>query len=61
MVLLKCHMALSQADQMDISQFNFIVNPVGGGTIIPTLHNPRTHYSGIPSFQSHDLEALDML
>jgi hypothetical protein len=26
--------------QKDISHFNFIVNPVGGGTINPTLHYP---------------------
>jgi len=37
--------------QKDISHFNFIVNPVGGGTINPTLHYSRTHYSTIPSFQ----------
>jgi hypothetical protein len=30
----------AQADQKDISHFNFIVNPVGGGTINPTLHYP---------------------
>jgi hypothetical protein len=40
-----------QADQKDISHFNFIVNPIGGGTINPILHYPRTHYSSIPSFQ----------
>jgi hypothetical protein len=34
--------------QKDISHFNFIVNPTGGGTIKPTLHYPRTHYSIIP-------------
>jgi len=37
--------------QKDISHFNFIVNPAGGGTINPTLHYPRTHYSTIPEFQ----------
>jgi len=26
--------------QKDISHFNFIVNPVDGGTINPTLHYP---------------------
>ena len=26
--------------QKDISHFNFIVNPVGGGTITPTWHYP---------------------
>jgi hypothetical protein len=45
--------------QKDISHFNFIVNPAGGGTINPTLHyplrgggqNPLFHYSIVPSFQ----------
>jgi hypothetical protein len=37
-----------QADQKDISHFNLIVNPVGGGTINPTLHYLKTHYSIIP-------------
>jgi hypothetical protein len=36
--------------QKDINHFNFIVNPAGGGTINPTLHYPRTHYSTIPLF-----------
>jgi hypothetical protein len=44
--------------QKDISHFIFIVNPVGGGTINPTLHYPSYI---VPSFQSHDLEALDRL
>jgi hypothetical protein len=34
----------------DNSHFNFRVNPAGGGTINPTLHYPRTHYSTIPLF-----------
>ncbi len=29
-----------QADQKDTIHFYFIVNPVGGGTINPTLHYP---------------------
>jgi hypothetical protein len=45
--------------QKDISHFNFIVNPAGGGTINPTLHyplravgqNPLFHYSIVPLFQ----------
>jgi hypothetical protein len=37
--------------QKDINHFNFIINPAGGGTIIPTFHYPRTHYSTIPAFQ----------
>ncbi|CAB1057524.1 hypothetical protein D1BOALGB6SA_2277 [Olavius sp. associated proteobacterium Delta 1] len=45
--------------QKDISHFNFIVNPTGGGTINPTLHyplragglNPLFRYSIVPSFQ----------
>jgi hypothetical protein len=45
--------------QKDICHFNFIVNPVGGGNINPTLHDPLRaggldplfHYSIIPSFQ----------
>jgi hypothetical protein len=38
-----------EADQNDIDHFNFIVNPAGGGTINPTFHHPRTHYSIVPS------------
>jgi hypothetical protein len=34
----------------DNSDFNFIVNPAGGGAINPTLHYPRTYYSTIPLF-----------
>jgi hypothetical protein len=34
--------------QKDINHFNFIINPAGGGTIIPTFHYPRTL---IPLFQ----------
>jgi hypothetical protein len=34
----------------DDSHFDFIVNPVRGGTINPTLHFNRTHYSTIPLF-----------
>jgi hypothetical protein len=45
--------------QKDISHFNFIVNPAGGGNINPTLHYPLQaagqiplfHYSIVPSFQ----------
>ncbi len=43
--------------QMDIDHFNPIVNPAGGGTINPTLHYPRTHYSTIPEFQ-HSLRGV---
>ena len=39
-----------EADQKDNSHFNFIVNPAVGGTINPTLHYPKTHYSTIPLF-----------
>ena len=42
--------------QKDNSQFNFIVNPAGGGTINPTLHYPRTHYSIIPLFHHSNCE-----
>jgi hypothetical protein len=42
--------------QKDISHFNFIVFPVGGGTINPTLHYPRTHYSTIPVFHHSNCE-----
>jgi hypothetical protein len=35
----------------DINHFNFILNSADGGTINPTLHYPRTHYSTIPAFQ----------
>jgi hypothetical protein len=37
--------------QKDVNHFYLIVNPAGGGTINPTLHYPRTHYSTIPTFQ----------
>jgi hypothetical protein len=37
--------------QKDVNHFYFIVTPAGGGTINPTLHYPRTHYSAIPAFQ----------
>jgi len=37
--------------QKDIGHFIFIDNPAGVGTINPTLHYPRTHYSTIPFFQ----------
>jgi len=40
-----------QADQKDISHFNFIVNPVGGGTINPTLHYPLRAGGQNPAFQ----------
>jgi len=39
-----------QADQKDISHYNFIANPVGDGAIYPTWHYPKTHYSTIPVF-----------
>ncbi len=58
--------------QKDISHFNFIVNPVCGGNINPTLHFPlraasrsegrlyeleaRTHYSTIPVFHHSNCE-----
>ena len=54
--------------QKDISHFNFIVNPVGGGTINPTLHYPlrgaepeaRTHYSTIPVFHHSNCERSEL-
>jgi hypothetical protein len=46
-----------EEDQKDINHFNFIVNPAGGGTIHPTLHHPRTHYSTIPLFH-HSLRGV---
>ena len=65
-----------QADQKDIRHFNFIVNPVGGGTINPTLHYPlrgvgstlwpgsgaeaRTHYSTIPGFHHSNCERSEL-
>jgi len=42
--------------QKDISHFHFIVNPVGGGIINPTLHYLRTHYSTIPVFHHSNCE-----
>jgi hypothetical protein len=55
--------------QKDNSDFNFVVNLAGGGTINPTLHYPLRaegqnaffQCSIIPTFPSHDLEALDTL
>jgi hypothetical protein len=44
--------------QKDMSHFIFIVNPVGGGTINPTLHYPRTHYSTIPVFHHSNRTTL---
>jgi len=44
--------------QKDNSHFNFIVNPTGGGTINPTLHYPRTHYSTIPLFHHSNRTTL---
>ena len=41
--------------QKDISHFNFIINPVDGGTIksnIALSQNPLFHYSSIPSFSA---------
>ncbi len=46
--------------QKDISHFNFIVNPVGGETINPTLHYPRTHYSTIPVFHHSNCERSEL-
>jgi hypothetical protein len=46
--------------QKDISHFNFIANPVGGGTINPTLHYPRTHYSYIPVFHHSNCERSEL-
>jgi hypothetical protein len=39
-------------------RINFIVNPAGGGTINPTLHYHRTHYSTIPAFQHSNRTTL---
>jgi hypothetical protein len=49
-----------QADQKDISHFNFIVNPFGGGIINPTLHYPKTHYSTIPVFHHSNRERSEL-
>ncbi len=46
--------------QKDISHFNFIVNPVGGETINPTLNYPRTHYSTIPVFHHSNCERSEL-
>jgi hypothetical protein len=46
--------------QKDMSHFIFIVNPVGGGTINPTLHYPRTHYSTIPVFHHSNRTTLSL-
>jgi hypothetical protein len=44
--------------QKDVNHFYFIVNPAGGGTINPTLHYPRAHYSTIPAFQHSNRTTL---
>jgi hypothetical protein len=49
-----------EADQKDINYFNFSVNPVGGGTINPTLHHPRPHYSTIPLFHHSNCERSEL-
>ena len=49
-----------EADQKDNSHFNVIVNPAGGGTINPTLHYPRTHYSTIPLFHHSICERSEL-
>ena len=46
--------------QKDINHFKFIVNPAGGGTINPTLHHPRTHYSTIPLFHHSNCERSEL-
>jgi hypothetical protein len=46
--------------QKDISHFNLIVNPVGGGTINPTLHYPKTHYSITPVFHHSNCERSEL-
>jgi hypothetical protein len=46
--------------QKDNSHFNFIVNPAGGGTINPTLHYPKTHYSTIPLFHHSNCERSEL-
>ena len=49
-----------QADQKDISHFNIVANPVGGGAISPTLHYPRAHYSIIPIFHHSNRERSEL-
>jgi len=46
--------------QKDDSHFNFIVNPADRGTINPTLHYRRTHYSTIPLFHHSNWERSDL-
>jgi len=46
--------------QKDISNYNFIANPFGGGAINPTLHYPRTHYSTIPVFHHSNRERSEL-
>jgi hypothetical protein len=46
--------------QKDNSHFNFIINSAGGGTINPTLHYPRTHYSIIPLFHHSNCERSEL-
>jgi len=46
--------------QKDISHFIFIVNPVGGETINPTLHCPSTHYSNFPVFHYSNCERSEL-
>ena len=46
--------------QKNLSPFYPIANPVGGGTINPTLHYPRTHYSNIPVFHHSNCERSEL-
>jgi hypothetical protein len=44
----------------DNSHFNFTVDPAGGGTIHPTLHYPRAHYSTFPLFHHSNCERSEL-
>jgi hypothetical protein len=38
----------------------YFTQPMGGGTISPTLHYPRTHYSTIPLFHHSNCERSEL-
>jgi len=49
-----------EADQNDISHFNFMGNPAGGGTIYPTLHHPLRAAGQNPLFHCSNRTTLSL-
>jgi len=46
--------------EKDMYHYNFIVTPACIGTINPTLHHPKTHYSSIPTFHHSNVEQSEL-